>query len=199
MTASISTKPRRVAPHATPRIPRMLSLLGAVAVAAALLLGLSGTAQASAGVSRSAGVPYYELRPLSNPNMCLDVAHASVVHGANVLQGTCWGGANQRWQLVDAGGGYVQLHPLSAPHMCLDVAWGSTAHGADVIQATCSRGTNQHWAVQRAAGFHEVWARHSGKCLDVAHASVVHGADVIQGTCWGGANQRWELRFAGTW
>ena len=195
MTASISTKPRRVAT----RGPRMLSLLGAVAVAATVLLGLSGAAQAGPAVNRLAGAAYYELRPLSNPNMCLDVAHGSVVHGADVLQGSCWGGANQRWRLVDAGGGYVQLRPLSNPNRCLDVAWASPAHGADVIQGNCSGGTNQHWAVQRTAGFDMVPARHSGRCLDVAHGSVVHGANVLQGTCWGGANQRWELRFAGVW
>jgi hypothetical protein len=42
-------------------------MLGAVAVAAAILLGLSGTAQASPEVQRLAGTPYYELHPLSNP------------------------------------------------------------------------------------------------------------------------------------
>ena len=31
---------------------------------------------------------------------CLDVAHASVAHGADVVQGTCWNpGYNQRWIL----------------------------------------------------------------------------------------------------
>ena len=29
---------------------------------------------------------------------CLDVAHMSTAHTANVIQGTCWRGYNQQWQ-----------------------------------------------------------------------------------------------------
>ncbi|MFE5491759.1 RICIN domain-containing protein [Streptomyces virginiae] len=35
---------------------------------------------------------------------CLDVAHGSIAHAANVLQGTCWSpGFNQQWRFVPAG------------------------------------------------------------------------------------------------
>jgi len=126
---------------------------------------------------------------------CLDVAYASTAHAADVVQGTCWGGANQRWTTRPLGGGYYQI---VAKHSgkCLDVAWASKAHAANVIQGTCGSGTNQQWRFQysSATGHFQVIARHSGKCLDVAYASTAHAADVIQGNCSGGANQNWRFQ-----
>ncbi len=41
-----------------------------------------------------------EIRPSHVSNMCLDVAHLSIAHGADVIQARCWTGPNQQWRFV---------------------------------------------------------------------------------------------------
>jgi Ricin-type beta-trefoil lectin domain/Glycosyl hydrolases family 43 len=123
---------------------------------------------------------------------CADVVNASTSSGAEVVQYTCGSGANQQWQLRDAGGGYVQLVARHSG-MCADVANASTADGAQVIQYPCGPGTNQQWQVQDAGnGSVRLVARHSGKCLDVTSASTANGARIKQWSCTGGTNQQWQ-------
>jgi hypothetical protein len=134
-----------------------------------------------------------ELRPQHTSGMCLDVADMSQNHAAEVIQGTCWGGPNQRWWFRDVPGnpGVFEIHPLHS-NMCLDVEDMSHAHTARVLQARCSGRANQHWRQVGANGFFTYQPQHtSGKCLDVAHMSHAHTARVIQGNCSGGANQLW--------
>ncbi|MFI9559524.1 RICIN domain-containing protein [Nonomuraea endophytica] len=88
---------------------------------------------------------------------CLDVAHASLKHGANVLQGTCGGAGsttNQFWSMRPVRAGFLQPFRLRAHHSgrCLDVANANLAHGADVVQATCAgagSGNNQLWNLRQ--------------------------------------------------
>ncbi|MFD0441476.1 RICIN domain-containing protein [Streptomyces indonesiensis] len=87
---------------------------------------------------------YYEIRA-QHSNKCLDVKDASVAHGADVIQGDCWGGANQHWRLVNLGTGYYEIRAQHS-NKCLDVKDASVAHGADVIQGDCWGGANQHWS-----------------------------------------------------
>ena len=126
--------------------------------------------------------------------MCLDVAYARM-YAAPVVQGTCWGGANQMWTLVPTvTAGRYTVRALHSG-MCLDVADASMSHAAPVVQATCVPGTlNQTWTlVATGGGGYTIRALHGGMCLDVAYASKSHAAPVVQGTCWGGANQSWTL------
>jgi hypothetical protein len=123
---------------------------------------------------------------------CLDVTSGSGGNGTAVKQFTCNGGANQRWEAVDAGGGFVSL---LAGHSgkCLDVTSGSTADGAAMEQFSCNNGTNQQFQLQDAGGgFVRIVARQSGKCLDVTNASTADGAAVKQFTCNGQPNQQWS-------
>jgi hypothetical protein len=121
---------------------------------------------------------------------CLDVTGASTTNSAAVKQFTCNGGANQRWQPVDAGGGFVRL---LAGHSgkCLDVANSSTADRAVVTQFSCNGGANQQFQLQDAgAGFVRIIARHSGKCLDLSGGTTTDGAPLIQFTCGTSTNQQ---------
>ena len=125
-----------------------------------------------------------------NSGKCLDVTSASTANNAAVKQFTCNGGANQRWQAVDAGGGFVRL---LAGHSgkCLDVANASTANNAAVIQFSCGAGTNQQFQLQDAGnGAVRIVARHSGRCLDIANGATTDGAALIQFTCGSGTNQQ---------
>jgi hypothetical protein len=128
---------------------------------------------------------------------CLDVAHAQIAHAAPVVQGTCWGGANQQWTVRPVGNSSGDYYEIVVRHSgkCLDVAHASTAHAVPVVQGTCWGGANQQWRFRPTSlGNYEIVARHSGKCLDVAHASREHATPVVQGTCWGGANQQWRVQ-----
>ncbi|MGA8209709.1 MAG: RICIN domain-containing protein [Nocardioidaceae bacterium] len=140
-----------------------------------------------------------EVRPQHSAalNMCLDVAHASREHAAPVVQGTCWGGANQKWTTRPVGGGYYEIRPQhsAALNMCLDVAHASREHAAPVVQGTCWGGLNQQWQLRdNRNGSFEIVAGHSRMCLDVKDASRQHAAQVVQATCSGGTNQRWRFQ-----
>ncbi|GAA4059792.1 RICIN domain-containing protein [Nonomuraea soli] len=90
---------------------------------------------------------------------CLDVAHVSAAHGANVLQAFCGGpgaAANQLWEMRSLRSGTLQPFRFVALHSgkCLDVKHASLAHAADVIQGTCGglgSGANQVWRLRLVA------------------------------------------------
>ena len=70
------------------------------------LLGTSGVTVAAAAetgpaVPDAAATQYYEVRA-QHSDKCLDVRDQSQAHGADVIQGDCWGGGNQHWRLVQA-------------------------------------------------------------------------------------------------
>lgn len=158
--------------------------ISALAITGVLATGTPANAQT---------VTIAELRPQHTSGMCLDVADMSQAHAARVIQGTCWGGPNQRWWFRDVAGnpGVFEIHPLHS-NMCLDVEDMSHAHTARVLQARCSGRANQHWRQVGANGFFTYQPQHtSGMCLDVADMSHAHTARVIQGTCSGRANQLW--------
>lgn len=166
----------------------------AARLARTTLLGGLVLATMAAVPAQAQAAEYYQIRALHS-NRCLDVAHASAAHMANVLQATCVNGYNQQWEKVYTDSNYFKLRPRHVANKCLDVAHGSIGHMADVIQADCwSPGYNQQWGTfQTVNGYGQIRARHSNKCLDVAHMNKAHGADVIQGDCWNGDNQRWRF------
>ena len=61
----------------------------------------SGAFTATYTTCSTPGTPVtaYEVRSVvaRHSGKCLDVGYASTEHAANVIQGTCWGGANQQW------------------------------------------------------------------------------------------------------
>jgi len=182
------------------RIPsrrKWAPLLVMFAVAGSLLSATAGTVQAETSRDRASSsarlIDFYEFRPRHADRMCLDVAHASVAHAADVVQGTCWGGTNQHWQWIQVAAGVYEIRAQHSD-MCLDVAHASPAHGANVVQGRCTSGNNQHWRfIDQGNGFFELRPAHTNnKCLDVAHASTAHGADVIQANCSRGTNQQWR-------
>ncbi|MQM25898.1 RICIN domain-containing protein [Glycomyces albidus] len=139
-----------------------------------------GVPQASDIVSRVSG-------------KCVDVVSGSTVDGAEIIQYTCHGGANQQWELRAVSGGYVQI-VSRASGKCIDISGASTANNARAIQWTCGSGTNQQWLVRDAGGgYVEFVARHSGKCLDVISSGTANGVRLQQYDCTGGTNQHWTL------
>ncbi|MEV8537229.1 RICIN domain-containing protein [Streptomyces sp. NPDC051211] len=178
------------------------------AALAGSLWGLTGPAGAAQAAPVAEGT-YYQIIA-RHSGKCLDVAHASTDHAADVIQGNCSGGRNQQWRVEAQGDG---LFEIQARHSgkCLDVAHASRAHAADVIQGTCLGGKNQFWwfksvpgegrladgpdgAVPSTGQNVKIVAEHSGLVLDVAHGSIAHAANVLQANPWDpGFNQQWRF------
>ena len=77
----------------------------------------------------------------ANSGKVLDVAGASTMNGAPVIQWTFHGGANQQWGLVYSGKVVVFINVNSGK--VLDVTGASTADGARMIQWPWHGGANQ--------------------------------------------------------
>ncbi|MFC6018249.1 RICIN domain-containing protein [Plantactinospora solaniradicis] len=124
----------------------------------------------------------------------VDVFNGSTADGADVVQWTANGQANQQWRFRDAGGGYHQVVSANSGK-CLDVygGVGATGDGVRVTQWTCGTATNQQWRIQDlGTGYVQLVARHSGRCLDVLNAASTDGAQLVQWTCGSGTNQQWR-------
>jgi hypothetical protein len=171
---------------------------------------LAATAVLAAGTpARAEIVGVFELRPLHTapfpgglPAMCLDVAHGSWAHLTPVVQGTCWGGPNQRWWFRHVGDSVWEIHPMHS-NKCLDVAHMSLGHAARVVQGDCWGGANQRWRQVGANGVFTFRPQHippnqPAMCLDVAHNNTAHLAQIVQARCSGGLNQSWLKLSIGT-
>jgi hypothetical protein len=123
-----------------------------------------------------------------------DVNGVSTADNAVVHQWAATGGANQRWQAVDAGSGNVYLKAVHSGK-CMAIAGGSTADAAGVVQLTCNNQANQQWTAVATSttGVYQLKAVHSGKCLDVNGASTADGGILIQWPCHTATNQQWRL------
>jgi glucose/arabinose dehydrogenase len=123
-----------------------------------------------------------------------DVSGVSTADGAPVHQWTATGGANQKWQAVDAGAGTVQLKAVHSGK-CLDVPAYSSATGVQLTQYTCNGGDNQKWqaVATGTSGVYQLKSVSSGLCADVNGISTADGAAIVQWTCGSGANQQWRL------
>jgi xyloglucan-specific exo-beta-1,4-glucanase len=138
-----------------------------------------------------AGAPAGGRLQARHSGKCLDVNGASTASGAAVIQWACHGGANQQWNLEDAGGGYWRV---KAGHsgMCLDLASQSTANAVGLVQAKCESRSSQQWATEDAGGgVLRLKSRYSGLCVDVSGARTDDSAPIIQYTCSTSGNQLW--------
>jgi len=76
----------------------------------------------------------------------MDVTSGSTVDGAEIIQYTDNGGANQRWLPIDRGGGRYEIRSKLSGKT-LDVEGASPNSGANLIQMTASGGNSQRWAL----------------------------------------------------
>lgn len=80
--------------------------------------------------------------------LCAAVENASTSIRAPVVQATCTGGAEQKWQLKPQGSGYELVDKNSG--QCLDVTQSSLIKGTPLIQYPCRGTTNQQWTLVQA-------------------------------------------------
>jgi hypothetical protein len=80
--------------------------------------------------------------------LCMAVENASTSMRAPVVQATCTGGAEQKWQLKPQGSSYELVDQNSG--QCLDVTSSSLTKGTLLIQYPCYGTTNQQWTMTQA-------------------------------------------------
>jgi hypothetical protein len=168
-----------------------LAILTAIAAAAAsgALAAAIPTTAAAATVDTNA---WYEVVN-RNSGKALDVCNVSTADGACIQQYARWGGENQQWQFVDAGGGYYRLRARHSGK-ALDVHNWSTANGTPIVQWSDHGGNNQQWQLLDSPDNHvRLISRHSGKALEVQGASTADGGAIVQYDNHGGTNQQWQL------
>ncbi len=112
----------------------------------------------------------------NHSNKLADVSGVSTADNAVVHQWAATGGANQRWQAVDAGSGNVYLKAVHSGKCMAVVRWLDRRRGrggaADLQQP------DQPASGRRSrppAGVYQLRAVHSGKCLDVNGGSTADG------------------------
>ncbi|MBQ8798463.1 MAG: endo-1,4-beta-xylanase [Lachnospiraceae bacterium] len=128
-----------------------------------------------------------------NSGKVLDVQYGSKDNGANVLQYTDEGNANQKWYLIPTGDGYYTIKNAYTEKL-VDVSGKSKENGGDVIQYQSNGGTNQQWKIEATDnGYYRLINRNSGLALDVSGKSTADNGDVIQWAYNGGTNQQWKI------
>ncbi|QGQ96573.1 hypothetical protein EHS13_17655 [Paenibacillus psychroresistens] len=128
-----------------------------------------------------------------NSGIVLDVSGQSTSNGGNVIQWTDNGGANQRWNLIDAGGGYYTIVNVNSQKL-LEISGSSLTDGGDAIQWSSTSGTNQQWQIVDAGGgYYKLINRNSGKALDVSGSSTAAGGDAVQWTQGSSTSQQWSI------
>jgi hypothetical protein len=144
------------------------------------------------GLWGDAGSTFYNISN-NKSGLFADVNGGSKTAGAQVLQWTNTGGANQDWKLVSVGGGYFNILNKNSG-LLLDVNGSSKTAGANVIQWTNTGGANQQWSlVAASSGYYTIVNRNSGLLLDVSGASTSAGATLIQSNATGGTDELWVL------
>jgi hypothetical protein len=140
--------------------------------------------------------PYYLVAKSSG--LCLDVQGGAfaIQDGTPVQQWTCWGGDNQKWNLVPSGQGMYGIVSQSSGK-AVDVTGGPSAieNGVPLQQWAFWGGSNQLWKLIPIGDAFQLIAASSGLCLDVRGGAAARADGVIvqQWSCLGGSNQAWQL------
>ena len=142
------------------------------------------------------GLFYYVVA--QNSGRCLDVrgGPSPTQDGAAIQQWACWGGDNQKWQVVPGPQGTFAILNKSSGRV-VDVTGGNQSLSNDIPiqQWSFWGGRNQLWRLNSMGNGFEVSALGSGLCLDVigGPSTVEDGAGIQQWACWGGLNQLWQF------
>ena len=130
----------------------------------------------------------YEVHPLSNNGLCLDVRGDKAAANQEVWLYGCHGKENQRWAFVDKPNNSSNITGVGG--LCLDVRGWQTAEGTPVNVYAC--GADQANQTFRHFENGQIREVQSGKCLGVG--SVAEGQRLVIGTCVeGNAGQVWAL------
>ena len=124
-----------------------------------------------------------------------EIAGASTMAGAMLVQRAGNGAANQQFEFIAAGDGHVRV---KARHSGLFLQVAGNASGADVTQQPDNSSPSQQWRVtDHGGGVISLINRQSGLALDVWERSSADGARIAQYAYNSGSpNQRFTRRPA---
>ncbi|MBA2806813.1 family 43 glycosylhydrolase [Streptomyces sp. KM273126] len=128
-----------------------------------------------------------------NSGKCLDVNGGGTADGANILQWTCNGGANQKWRIEDMADDTSRLVNVATGKV-MDVADCSSADGADIRQWSWLNNDCQRYRLAYTGGDHvRIVNAATGKVADVADCGTGDGVDVRQWSWLNNNCQQWRI------
>lgn len=140
------------------------------------------------------GEGFYEIAPMTNTGLRLDVDNASLDRGKNVKLWDPNGSLAQRWWVRSAGGGWYTITACCSAK-ALDVADASAASGANVQQWDRNGSDAQKWRFSMGERGLRIESA-LGTVLDVADGSSSRGANVDAYAPNGTVAQQWRLTTA---
>jgi hypothetical protein len=122
-----------------------------------------------------------------------DVSGKSTENGANIVQWSYTGGANQHWNIEHLGGGVYRAAAVHSGKL-MEVNDASIDFGANVQQWPSNGHPTQMWhIVDRGSGEYSIENVNSGQALDVYNRSTENGANIMQYPWTSADNQRWAF------
>ncbi|MEV0406867.1 RICIN domain-containing protein [Actinoallomurus sp. NPDC050550] len=137
----------------------------------------------------SAG-PYYKLVNRKSGKV-LGVLGADLADGADLVQWTDTGAADQAWHLTTANG--VTTLGNRGSGRVAGIWQSGTADGAQAVQWLGTGAADQHWQLVAVGSYYKLVNANSGKVLGVLGGSTADGAEVVQWTDTGSLDQQWQV------
>ena len=125
----------------------------------------------------------------------LSIANASTAPGADAVQWSYTGGANQKWGITTADSNSVNL-TVKHTNLNLDTRWGSLANGSKLMQWAKSTAATQKWQlIPLSDGYYKIINKGSGRALSVNGGTTVtaDGSLLVQSTYAGLTSQQWSI------
>ncbi len=142
------------------------------------------------GVSGLTGTYYIQNR---KSGLVMDVYYGSAEDGANILQYTNGGTANQQFMLTEVSTGVYTMTNVNSGKM-VDVAGNSSENNANIHQWTSNGCECQQFrAISTGNGYYKFKALNSGKIIEVVNGSTEANANISQYTDNGQACGQWAL------
>ncbi|MCH8050498.1 MAG: ricin-type beta-trefoil lectin domain protein [Chloroflexi bacterium] len=154
------------------------------------LVGVSLLALLSFGGRASAFSDQVDILVAQHSGKCMDVTGASTQSGANIIQYTCHGGANQSVSIEDMGGGLSRIRFMHSLK-CLDIG----EVNGQLKQQWCSSSNNdQKFQLASPGNYGQIYNPYRNLCVDVRYAGTDDLEAVIPWSCNGQSNQSWLTR-----
>lgn len=121
----------------------------------------------------------------------LGVLGGSTADGANAVQWTANGSADQSWRFATLANGNLSIVDRNSGKS-LGIYQASTATGAQAVQWTANTSADQQWTLVQNGPSWQIKNVNSGLVLSV-QGSTTDGAKVVQTTAGSGSDQLWRL------
>lgn len=137
----------------------------------------------------------YEISPVNNTNLAMDVAGVSSANGARITQYTWLNGANQKFRLNSLGNNRYWLEPQHALGKCVDIINMNPNNGAGLQLYSYWGGFGQQWIVIGLGNGEYRFASvlNPDQTLDQPGGSTANGLNLGTYTWFGASAQKWRL------